>query len=81
MTFEQSRIIGDRYVSRKSYPPRVLRDANIMRLHGTRLSVAEKNIGKREFSINSIQSQFLPIMLRPPPQVCADITIMKKDLS
>lgn len=50
-----------------------------MRLHGVRLLIAEKNIGRKIYSINKLQVQFLPILYRPPLQVCEDI--MKKDSS
>ena len=40
-----------------------------MRVYGTRLKVAEKNIGKAVYAINSLQAQFLPPLYRPPPQV------------
>lgn len=53
--------------------------ANIMRQYGTRIRVCEKNIGKPVFSINMIQSQFLPVIYRPPSSVSEDI--LKKDNS
>jgi hypothetical protein len=52
---------------------------DIMRLYGTRLAVAEKNIGRAVFSFNLLQARFLPPMLRPPPQVCE--AMLKKDNS
>ena len=50
-----------------------------MRVHGCRLMVAEKNIGKPVYSINILQAQFLPEVFRPPAVVCEDI--LKKDNS
>ena len=77
-TLEQSRQLGERYGCGLSLP-RLLRDANLMRVHGCRLLIAEKNIGRKVYSINKLQAQFLPVMFRPPNQVCEDL--MKKDNS
>lgn len=77
-TLEQSRQLGERYGCGMSVP-RILKDANLMRVHGCRLLIAEKNIGRKVYSINKLQAQFLPVMFRPPNQVCEDI--MKKDNS
>lgn len=77
-TLEQSRQLGERYGCGMSVP-RVLKDANLMRVHGCRLLIAEKNIGRKVYSINKLQAQFLPLMFRPPNQVCEDL--MKKDNS
>ena len=78
ITLEQSRQLGERYGCGISQA-RVLRDANLMRLHGVRILIAEKNIGRKVYSINKLQVQFLPTLYRPPVQVCEDI--MKKDNS
>lgn len=78
ITLEQSRQLGERYGCGISQS-RVLRDANLMRLHGVRILIAEKNIGRKVYSINKLQVQFLPVLYRPPVQVCEDI--MKKDNS
>lgn len=78
ITLEQSRQLGERFGCSADLA-RVLKDANLMRLHGARLLVAEKNIGRKVYSINMLQAQFLPLVFRPPPQVCEDI--MKKDNS
>ena len=77
-TLEQSRQLGERYGCGLS-AQRVLRDANLMRVHGCRLLIAEKNIGRKVYSINKFQAQFLPVMFRPPNQVCEDL--LKKDNS
>jgi hypothetical protein len=50
-----------------------------MRVHGVRLLIAEKNIGRKVYSINKFQAQFMPVMLRPPAAVCEDV--LKKDNS
>ena len=48
-----------------------------MRVHGVRIDVAEKNIGRRVYSINALQVHFLPVMYRPPAEVLE--TLMRKD--
>jgi hypothetical protein len=80
LTLEQSRQLGERFHCGSSQG-RLLKDANIMRVHGVRLLVAEKNISAKVYSINALQAQFLPVLFRPPPAVCADISLLKKDLS
>ncbi|CAK9251027.1 unnamed protein product [Sphagnum jensenii] len=57
----------------------VFQRASAMRLSGVRLMVAEKNIGRKVFSFNRLQVQFLPPMYRPPLQVCE--SMLKKDSS
>ena len=49
----------------------------IHRVHGVRIMVAEKNIGRRVYSINQLQAQFLPLVYRPPKEVLEDL--MRKD--
>ena len=78
VTLEQSRQLGERFNCGMS-PERVYKDANIMRLYGTRILVCEKNVGRKIYSINKIQSQFLPPLYRPPAEALEDI--MKKDSS
>ena len=58
---------------------RLLKDAALMRSHGTRIEICLKNIGRRVYSINKLQAQFLPVLLRPPPDLLEDL--FKKDLS
>lgn len=47
------------------------------RIHGVRIMIAEKNIGRRVYSINQLQAQFLPSVYRPPKEVLEDL--MRKD--
>jgi hypothetical protein len=47
------------------------------RIHGVRIMIAEKNIGRRVYSINQLQAQFLPAVYRPPKEVLEDL--MRKD--
>ena len=79
VTLEQSRQLGERFDCGQNIE-RVLRDADVMRVHGTRIMIAEKNIGKRVYSINRLQCQFLPTCYRPPPAVTEDL-IKKGDTS
>ena len=72
VTLEQARFIGERFGCGFSEEV-LIKNVNIMRLHGTRLAVAEKNIGRPIFSINKIQASFLPTLYRPPPQVQENI--------
>mgnify|MGYP003386220541 CR=1 FL=1 len=65
VTLEQSRVLGERFSCGNS-AERVLRDANIMREYGCRILIAEKNIGRKIYSINSLQTQFIPLLYRPP---------------
>jgi hypothetical protein len=78
VTLEQSRVLGEQFRCGTDQA-RLLRDATVLRAHGTRIDVCRKNIGRRVYSINKLQSQFLPILLRPPPALLEDL--FKKDLS
>jgi hypothetical protein len=78
VTLEQARQLGERFNCGMS-SSRLLKDANLMRVHGCRLMIAEKNIGKSVYSINILQAQFLPEMFRPPTSVCE--AVLKKDNS
>lgn len=50
-----------------------LADANVLREHGCRLLVAEKNIGRPLYSFNALQRQFIPELYQPPPQTIQDV--------
>jgi len=47
----------------------ILRDATLLRLHGTRLPICEKNVGQSLYAFNSLQVKFMPEALKPP-MVC-----------
>ena len=49
----------------------VYSDATLMRIHGTRLPICEKNVGQAKFAFNSLQSKFMPEALKPPPNTLA----------
>lgn len=72
MTLDQSRQLSETFAL-ENVPDRILRDANLMRVYGTRLMVAEKNIGRPVFAINRLQLQFMPAMYRPPLSVLEDV--------
>lgn len=50
-----------------------LRDANVLRAHGSRLLVAEKNVGRPLYSFNALQRQFIPELYQPPVQTIQDV--------
>lgn len=50
-----------------------LADANVLRAHGCRLMIAEKNIGYPLYSFNALQRQFIPELYQPPPQTIQDV--------
>ncbi|KAL3921233.1 MAG: hypothetical protein SGILL_002853, partial [Bacillariaceae sp.] len=49
----------------------VLRDAMLIRLHGTRLPICEKNVGQSKYAFNSLQVKFMPDALKPPMSTLA----------
>lgn len=61
--------------------PRVVHDANVMRLHGTRLLICEKNVGRLKYAFNALQLQFMPSEYRPPTQTIDDMvnSILNRD--
>jgi predicted Fe-Mo cluster-binding NifX family protein len=60
---------------------KALRVANVLRAHGTRIAVAEKNIGYPQYSFNAIQRQFIPELYRAPLQTIQDVltSFQKRD--
>ena len=80
VTLQQSRILGEGHGCGTA-PQRILRDANTMRATGTRIEVANKNIGYYKYSFNPLQVSFMPEMYRPPPQTVQDFTtsMIKRD--
>ena len=59
------------------FPPSPSLSLSHCRIHGVRIMIAEKNIGRRVYSINQLQAQFLPAVYRPPKEVLEDL--MRKD--
>jgi hypothetical protein len=79
-TIEQARYITKNFLPRNT-DEKTLEFANVMREHGTRLDVVEKNIHKRVYAINAVQAQFLPEMYRPPPNCLEDLIRVDGDNS
>ena len=48
-----------------------LEEATIIRTHGTRLPICEKNVGQAKFAFNSLQVKFMPEKLKPPMNTLA----------
>lgn len=78
VTLFQSMQLGEQFGCGKD-EKRIIRDVTTMRVHGVRILVAEKNIGRKVFSINLLQVQFLPKLYRPPQEVCE--SMLRKDNS
>ena len=57
VTYEQSRRLGERFHCGSSLQ-RAIRDANVMRVHGVRIDVAEKNIGRRVYRYHALDEPF-----------------------
>ena len=72
ITLEQSRLLGEVFGTGTT-DARIIRDANVMRIHGTRIMIAEKNIGRPIYSINRLQVKFLPLFYRPPMVVTENL--------
>jgi len=49
----------------------ILRDAQLIRVHGTRLPICEKNVGQAKYAFNSLQVKFMPDALKPPMNTLA----------
>ena len=49
----------------------VYNDATLMRIHGTRLPICEKNVGQALYAFNALQVKFMPDQLKPPPNTLA----------
>ena len=49
----------------------IVSDSTLMRLHGTRLMICEKNVGQFKYAFNALQAKFMPDVLKPPPAAMA----------
>jgi hypothetical protein len=65
VTLKQSQFLR-RVGVRKPDKQSVLYDAMLMRIHGTRLAVCEKNVGQPKYAFNALQVNFMPELLKPP---------------
>lgn len=71
VTYKESQFIN-RFISSDSAEDENVFDvASLIRLHGTRLPVCEKNVGQALYAFNSLQVKFMPPDLKPPPQTLA----------
>lgn len=48
----------------------VFAKSTIMRKHGNRIPICEKNAGEPKFAFNPLQRKFMPEMLRPDASLC-----------
>eukprot|EP00957_Ditylum_brightwellii_P019370 1461105-Ditylum_brightwellii.AAC.1 len=46
---------------------KIYADVALMRIHGTRLPICDKNVGQSKYAFNLLQSKFMPDALKPPP--------------
>ena len=62
---------------------RLVRDANVMRLYGTRLLICEKNVGRLKYAFNQLQLQFMPSEYRPPTETIEDMvsSVLNRDVT
>ena len=63
--------------------PAVLATANLLRAHGTRIRICEKNTGRRRYAFNAFQREFLPAPFKPPPSTIEDLasSLIHRDMS
>ena len=63
--------------------PAVLATANLLRAHGTRILICEKNTGRQRYAFNAFQREFLPAPFRPPPSTIEDLasSLIHRDMS
>lgn len=61
----------------------MLGTANLLRAHGVRLDICEKNTGRRRYAFNVVQREFLPAPFRPPPSTIEDLasSLIHRDMS
>lgn len=77
VTLKQAQYLNSYYIrtlphyDEQQHRSDVYGDATLMRVHGTRLAVCEKNVGQPKYAFNSLQVKFMPEMLKPPMSVLA----------
>lgn len=61
----------------------LIRNANIMRIHGTRLLICDKNVGRLKFAFNGLQLQFMPLLYKPPLETVEHLidSIINRDIT
>lgn len=77
----QARLLGDRHGCSGAADQRLVRDANVMRLYGTRLLICDKNVSHAKYAFNKLQLQFMPPEYRPPTETIFEVleSIMHRD--
>ena len=73
VTFQQSQLLDDRDFEQMNTGSSLNNLRGVMRLHGTRIFICEKNIGTPKYAFNSLQLQFMPDVLRPPTGAIAGV--------
>lgn len=73
VTYQQSQVLDDRSFEHINTGSSINNLRGIMRLHGTRIFICEKNIGTPKYAFNSLQLQFMPEVLRPPTGAIAGV--------
>jgi hypothetical protein len=78
VTFKQSQFInrflnsnGNGFSECDVDEKKIFNDATIMRVHGTRLPICDKNVGQAMYAFNALQAKFMPEPLKPPNRALA----------
>lgn len=81
VTLSNVRTVDNHLRGGASPEEKILREMAVMRTHGVRLRLIEKNVGEgaKSFAINAVQSQFLPLLYRPPPETLCEILTTKNE--
>lgn len=75
VTFKQAQFLL-RFMDKKDASPpedaqlpfdEVFANSTLMRIHGTRVPICEKNAGESKYAFNPLQAKFMPDALKPPP--------------
>ncbi|KAL7512085.1 hypothetical protein ACHAXN_009042 [Cyclotella atomus] len=75
VTFKQAQFL-QRFMDKKDASPpedaqlpfdEVFANSTLMRIHGTRVPICEKNAGESKYAFNPLQAKFMPDALKPPP--------------
>lgn len=71
VTFKQAQFV-QRFIDKKDGVVQISFDevfakSTLMRVHGTRVPICEKNAGESKYAFNPLQAKFMPEALKPPP--------------
>jgi hypothetical protein len=75
VTFKQAQFVHRFLDKNDASPPEdvqlpfddVFANSTLMRIHGTRVPICEKNAGESKYAFNPLQAKFMPDALKPPP--------------